>query len=126
MECVETFMKEYYKEEEVLSMPCYEINTVSVEFFMANIDFLLTALKELGYEVQLHNKFDYEKVLAGSGPVVIEFDMVTGLAKVESKYQDKLNAVKRQYSKVVIAEVAKKKRWVLKEMEVNKVQLRRY
>lgn len=103
-------------------MPCYQVNTISVEFFMANTDFLLTALKELGYEVQVRE----ERVLAGSGPVVIEFNMNTGVAEVESKYQDKLNAVKRQYSKVVIAEVAKKKRWVLKEMEANKLQLRRY
>jgi len=84
-------------------MPCYEVNRISVKIEAADRQLLEAAIKSLGFPyVRDLNDF-----------AVAGISITGSRAWLESpKYQDKLNAIKRAYSKQVVAKKMAQKKWV--------------
>jgi len=117
-------------------MPCYQVNTVSTVFNSKHEALLLAAIKELGWSVADWRKSsnaswrDYIEVnyggsLSAKGSFLL--DLEKGVAKFApgSQGQEKLNELKRKYAEKTIAEIAKKKRWSMKQRG-TKIELARY
>lgn len=96
-------------------MPCWEVNLITVEFKAKNIDYLTAALKELNIN------FYQNKNIIRFGSTSINLDNQT----IETNDINLSNQIKRKYSEIVIKEVAKKKKWIMK-MNQNKIQLKKY
>ncbi len=99
-------------------MPCYEVNLISIEFKVASKDNLLAALKNLALYPRERNDVIYfgnqrENINLSSGTIQAA-DTTTA------------NQIKREYSKVTIEQIAKKKKWIFKKISESKLQLRRY
>lgn len=90
-------------------MPCWEVNTVSVEFNAKNVDLMLEVLKEMGITAYVSK--DQERVETSIGT----FNLKTGRVRVEDDDLKKVNDFRVNYSKKVITTVAKKKKWVVKQ-----------
>lgn len=90
-------------------MPCYEVRTMSVEFKAENKQLLDAAIRNSNVLVTSKNngviEFAYGKIV---------LDTNTGIAKVQDGFQDKLNELKRAYSKECIKAAAKKMQWAAK------------
>lgn len=97
-------------------MVCWEINLVTVEFRVRNIDFLTTALQRLNIRFSIQNNIVY------AGYTTINLNNQT----IETTDYNMANKLKREYSKVVVEEIAKKKKWAIKQLSANKVRLRRF
>lgn len=85
-------------------MPCYTVQTASVELNNADHELLAKALEKQGYKVQRVGKtltFSKGNVTGTYSNKKIDFRM-TGGAKVDT------DAIKREYSKQVIEHMAKK------------------
>lgn len=102
-------------------MPCYEVRTVSVEFKADNRQLLDAAIKAAGLQI---NNQDEHRVVLGWGEIILNLD--EGTARVQDGYQDKLNELKRAYSKECVRAAAKKASWNVKwsgkEAVVNKLK----
>jgi hypothetical protein len=100
-------------------MPCYEINTISVDFKAENMNHLETTLKNMGLKYTKRGN-----VITIGGVITINLDS----SKVEcpSNYRDLVNKIKREYSKAVIEDLAKKKKWALKMTGEDSFIMRRY
>lgn len=90
-------------------MPCYEVRTVSVEFKADNRQLLDAAIKATGMMIWQH---DTDVINLEYGSVIL--DLTTGTAKIQDGYQDKLNELKRAYSKECVKAAAKKAAWNVK------------
>jgi len=101
-------------------MPCYTIQLTSVVFKAKYKEILDEALKRLGWG--RHWNHNMTRVNIGN----ITIDLEKQEAMVTQGSQDVLNQIKQEYSAVVLEQVAKKKRWVLKKQSANKAILRRY
>lgn len=101
-------------------MPCYTVQLTSVVFKAKYRRVLDVALKRLGWG--RHWNADMTRVTIGD----ITIDLERQEATVPRNGQDVLNQIKQEYSAVVLEQVAKKKRWVLKKESANKAILRRY
>lgn len=100
-------------------MPCWEVNLISVEFKAKNIEHLKKALDNLGYRYRV----------VGDTVVVERLGVIRltqGRVDIERSDQGKLNALKREYSKVTIEQVAKAKRWSVRPKGQYKFQLAKY
>lgn len=101
-------------------MPCWEIQTMSVDLIASNRDLLEQALKSLGYRYYRYGN-DFEMGTMG----------IKG-NKIYSEDMDKVNEIRRAYSIEVIKVVAKKKKWSGtwkmsgKQATGNKVVLKKY
>lgn len=89
------------------SMPCYEVNLISVEFKAANLT--LFALIEGA------------RIVTRAGKSVghwrgVEVDFSSAIARGK---QEEINALKRQYSEVAIKQAAKAKSWSLTKTAIN-------
>ena len=82
-------------------MPCWEINTMSVDLIASDRDLLEQALKSLGY---LYKRNGNNFVIGGG--LIISGNTITG------RDIDRINSIRRQYSIETIKSVAKKKKWV--------------
>jgi len=80
-------------------MPCWEIQTMSVDLIASNRDLLEQALKSLGYQYYRYGN-DFEMGTMG----------IKG-NKIYGENMDKVNAIRRAYSIEVLKHVAKKKGW---------------
>lgn len=102
-------------------MPCYEVRTLSVEFKADNRQLLDTAIKTTGMMIWQH---DADVINLEYGSIIL--DLTTGTAKVQDGYQDKLNELKRAYSKECVKAAAKKAAWNVKwsgkEVVVSKLK----
>ena len=111
-------------------MPCYEIRTVSVEFKVANFKLLKQALEENGYVVAGMSEIEKNVSVRDNQNRLIKFDLAN--SKVSSQYFDEKelatlsNQIKRAYSKTVIDELARKNKWIKKQMGENRYQLQRF
>jgi len=103
-------------------MPCYQVQLMSVEFKVKNVDYLLKALELAGYLRYQYDK-DAQIVYVNSRMLI---DLKNNHIEVPSTDQYYVNVLKRKYSEVVIADIAKKKKWVMKKLNENKGELRRY
>jgi hypothetical protein len=101
-------------------MPCYEVREVQVEFKAQSKEILLEAVKKAGI---YHYWNDLINILSGQGWAI---DLEKQTATVIEGYEKNLNQVRRAYSEAVINEVAKRKKWLVKKMAGNKMQLKRY
>jgi len=99
-------------------MPCYEVNTITLEWMVKNKNRLLQTLKEMNREAN-----DYGNVVV-SYP--FRFNLTENRVELVKGYRADLNVIKRKYSEITLREIAKKKRWALKEKETNKFQMARY
>jgi hypothetical protein len=99
-------------------MPCYEINLISIEFKAASKDNLLVTLKNLALYPQERNGMIY------FGYQGENIDLSSGT--IQAANTTTANLIKREYSKVTICSIAKKKKWIFKKISENKLQLRRY
>lgn len=91
-------------------MPCYEVRTLSVEFKADNRQLLDAAIKAIGLQAYWHTE---DRVDVGLGNNII-LDLSSGGAKIRDGYQDKLNELKRAYSKECVKAAAKKAAWNVK------------
>ena len=109
-------------------MPCYIVVTASVSFKAQNRELFEKTLEAMGFwrRSELNGIIN---VQTNDGKN-IAFDLVNG--KVSSQdyrqntFNDKLNSFKRAYSVQAIEEMAKKKKWILKQQSESAFQLKRY
>lgn len=99
-------------------MPCYEINTISVEFKAEHMEHLETALKATGLAYTKNGD-----IITIGG--VITINLKNSSIECPGNYMPLINKLKREYSKAVIEDIAKKKKWALKS-NGNQFTLRRY
>jgi hypothetical protein len=110
-------------------MPCYEVRTVSVEFKVENIDLLKRALENIGWYVRGENKrsIAIKRKDEYAFPVAIDFERGSISSTMEQSALFKFsNQLKRAYSEQVIDEVAKRQKWIKKQMGANQFQLQRF
>jgi hypothetical protein len=107
-------------------MPCYEVRTVSVEFKVGNIEILKRALEKMNVQIvrQDENGITFNQAYN-------QFTISFLNSKINSNVDEKeltsiSNSIKRAYSEVVIDEVAKKQRWIKKQMGAGRYQLQRF
>jgi len=100
-------------------MPCYEVNIMSVEFKAKYKEVLILALKKLGYQARENNQ---GQVITN----VFTFDLNRQKVEYPEGYTSAMNEIKRKYSEIVLEQVAKKRRWVLKREAESNFQLIKY
>ena len=110
-------------------MPCYEVNTLTVEFQAKHVDLLESAARSLG--------MSFTKLRSGLVFVdEITIDLTSGEATYQSRKsataQEKLNLLKRQYSVEAIKTAATRTGWSKEQVarlnarrRVNKVTVSR-
>ena len=103
-------------------MPCYQIVTVSVEFKVESAERLKKALEKLGFNVDEYKG----QIDADSRKGFFRFDLNKGKINFERGLESRVNEIKREYSKVTLEEIVKKKKWLLKSKGANKFQMVKY
>lgn len=101
-------------------MPCHQINLITLKFTVKSKDRLIKSLKDLGYSVQETEG----KVYACR----MEFDLVRETVKSRYRwdFSNKVNEIRRKYSENTLKDLAKRKRWALRQREENKYVMTRY
>ena len=104
-------------------MPCYEVRTYSVEFKAGNRAIFDAAVKALGWTPQ--NVSDGVVSFEG-GNILI--DLNSGKATVrentgQTTYQERLNALKRSYSRQAINAVGKRIGWQVGRRWVSRTRV---
>jgi hypothetical protein len=117
-------------------MPCYQIRTVSIEFHVGNIDLLKKALEAAGMQkiiIMTGRHSTQEKIVFNDQKgILYNINLETGkLLSQASSYDEKqlgvfANSIKRAYSEQVIDELAKKQRWIKRNMGQGNFQLQRF
>ena len=101
-------------------MPCYTIQTLSVEFKAKHTDLLIEAAKSLGLNCEIMGSsvsIDY-----GS----IKLNLETQQAEYKSYSQATMDKLKVAYSTKAVEKVAQKRKWLLKQTGKNQMKLRRF
>lgn len=88
-------------------MPCYTVQTMSVEFQAKHADLLTDAIKALGWGLRQRGNTYY--VDTPNGAIAIDLDRQQ--AELRPEQQDRLNELKRAYSTQAIKRVAALKKW---------------
>lgn len=96
-------------------MPCYTMQTMSVEFKAESRELLIKALKSLGWGF---NEAAHSLYLDNG----IVLNLHTGRATIASYQQSKLNELKRAYSYQALQRVAQKGRWTI--LQTDKVKMK--
>jgi len=107
-------------------MPCYQVRTVSIEFKIGNMELLKKALEKINAQVvrQDENGITFNK---GYDQFTISFLNSKINSNIDVKELTSVsNSIKRAYSEVVIDELAKKQRWIKKQMGAGRYQLQRF
>jgi hypothetical protein len=103
-------------------MACYTVNLVSVEFKVGYKNILLAALNKLNW--------DFKETIYGVYIPVIDAKLYLAEEKVKmpdsTNNRSELNKLKVAYSETIIDLVAKKRRWVKKEISQGRYQLTKY
>jgi hypothetical protein len=99
------------------------MNLVAVEFVTENLDFLQMALRELGINYNIRT---YEDEVVGVDLGNIYLNIRDKVVECERWEMRTVNAIKREYSRQVLTEVAKRKRWVIQKENNRKLKMRRY
>ena len=92
-------------------MPCYQVRTYSVEFKAGNRAIFDAAVKALGW-----TPFDITATTVAFDGGKILIDLASGQATIreipgQTTYQEKLNALKRSYSRQAINAAGKRMGW---------------
>ena len=104
-------------------MPCFQVNTITVEFIAKNKSNLIKALKNGGFTYTENG--DIITVMGHGGNFTIDLknERVDMLDR-RSNY-DAMNILKRQYSEETVRDLAKSKMWSYNKTK-NKINLTRY
>ena len=107
-------------------MPCYQIQRFSLQFTVDNRDYLIEALSNMTifYEDISEEliRVDYGRLNINLKNETID---VTGMSQWQA--EQLINKIKRRYSAVVLEEVTRKNKWLLKKKaEANKFQSKRF
>lgn len=107
-------------------MPCWEVNTMSVEFKARNFKLLQQALTELKISFSCYKderiSFRHQ---GNSYNINLKTQTVTFEGNNKAGWEF-VNKLKRTYSTVVVKEAAKKNKWSVRNLKQNKFQLVRY
>ena len=87
-------------------MPCYTVNTISVEFKAENIGILATAAKAIGATIQETNGRVF--VRTKDGVMELRDGQMTGTAAVVNAW---VNPLRVAYSKAVVREATRRIGW---------------
>lgn len=91
-------------------MPCYTVNTMTVEFIASNRSILDAAIAALGWTTTAYaNKPDRLRVWSTDYADIIELDFTAKTAS--SSNQKVVNELKRAYSREAIKTAARLKSW---------------
>ena len=108
-------------------MPCYEVNTVSVEFKIAHRNLLEAAVKVLGWSIRSNTTTSVLVEDQSFNSLLI--DLVGGKVSIRDGQQGVLNQLKRAYSLEAVKLAAKVGGWKVSGLKVNldntKLQLER-
>ncbi len=112
-------------------MPCYEIRTVSINFKVENIELLKRALEKEWTVFQGGENKDYlVATKKGTYEEKIRIDLKAGQVRSQFYSEKDLpsvsNSIKRAYSLEVINELARKQKWLKKDMGQGRYQLQRF
>ena len=89
-------------------MPCWEVNTISVEFHVANKDVLIDALESMGVQYSVSGN----RISLNYGDITL--NLTTGTAELKNRTQQtKLNLLKQAYSETALKKVAKLNGWAI-------------
>ena len=86
-------------------------------------DFLQMALRELGIKYEIRT---YQDEVVGVDLGSIYLNIRDKVVECERYEMRTVNAIKREYSRQVLTEVAKRKRWVIQKETNRKLKMRRY
>jgi hypothetical protein len=90
-------------------MPCYSVQTMSVEFVASNRDLLKKALQTLGW------RFDEDGDRIELPVQSITLDLLNRKAEVPAYAQGFLNQLKRTYSLMAVTLAAQSKGWQMRQ-----------
>lgn len=93
-------------------MPCYEVNTMCLEFKAQNKSLMMDVLKEMNLNPR---ELSNGNISCRIGT----FDFLTGKIEIEDRRLPTLNEFKRNYSKKILSFAAKKFGWAMKEKKVK-------
>lgn len=102
-------------------MPCWEVQTMSVEFKAANKELIIKALEANQYRFVDRGKTIM--INTSFGPITLDLEAQQAL--LDQNQQQHLNELKQAYSEQVLKEVARKRKWLLKKQQQRKYQLKR-
>jgi hypothetical protein len=102
-------------------MPCYQVNTVSLDFQAGNLELLQKAAAVLGLEVRA--LADRREVVDRSGNVVVM--LVGGKATCSQANVPIVNKLRVQYSREIVGHAALKLGWIKVVQSDNKLLLRK-
>jgi ribose 1,5-bisphosphokinase PhnN len=84
------------------------VNLISVKFNVGSRDRLLTAIASLGLNYEMNG----HEISVGQN---VKIDILKGLVEYYNDTRGIVNKIKREYSMQTIAEIAKKKKWIMKK-----------
>jgi hypothetical protein len=88
-------------------MPCWEVNTMSVQFSAKHIDVLKRAVDALGWAMSQYGSV----VSVFTDSYILRIDTNTGTATINTEAQSDLNKLKVAYSQQALKKAAKAKGW---------------
>lgn len=94
-------------------MPCWQVQSMSVQFRAEHADLLKKTLDNLGWHYRYDEKSKKLSINPHSDWDRIDIDLVNGVAKLRERVQGKLNELKRAYSATALEVVADKRNWKL-------------
>ena len=102
-------------------MPCYEVNMMSLELAAADWDLLKKAAAKVGETHDYGSSLNvYVNDKYGSAWFTVQNGKVTFNQLHENRVMGSINAMKREYSKLVVSGIAKQKGWSGKWKETEK------
>lgn len=109
-------------------MPCWEVRNVEVQFKVGNIDLLKKALEKAGFRIRSANDAGITIQGINYGNATINFgqEKLVSSDFAEKALDQMANLIKRSYSAVVIDEVARRQKWIKREMGSGNYQLQRF
>jgi hypothetical protein len=113
-------------------MPCYQIRTVSIEFHVGNVDLLKKALEAAGWNISnittgaIYAKNNNLRKSIRIGLDSTSTTKITSQEFSQTELNNLNNSIKRAYSEQVIDELAKKQRWIKRNMGQGNFQLQRF
>jgi hypothetical protein len=110
-------------------MPCHQVITASVEFKVGNIELLKKAIEKVEGVINKYQSSDGLGFRTKEGKsifIAYNSSKIIGQDINEKSLAKYSNEIKRAYSECVIDEVAKKNRWMKRNIGENKFQLQRF
>jgi hypothetical protein len=98
-------------------MPCYQVNTVTLEFKAKNSELIIKTLEEMNLRPEHHYVARTQSQWIDTR--IGRFNLDTGTVETRDYNADIVNKFRRKYSENVIKVAAKAKKWVVKKRSQN-------